>query len=466
MLKKALLSLLIIGLISACTPPQNETIEGVLPLLKISDNGRYMQTEDGDPFFYLGDTGWLLFTKLTREQSEQYLADRAAKGYNVIQAMVLHTLKAKNSYGDSALINQNVSTPMVTEGDSILDSTAYDYWDHVDYVVNLAAKKGLYMALVPVWGGNVKGGGVTVEEGAAYGKWLANRYKDRQNIIWLNGGDIKGEDSIRVWKAIGENINRADTSHLITFHPRGRTTSSIWFHNEPWLDFNMFQSGHRRYDQDDTEWCFGEDNYRYVQHDLSLDPLKPTIDGEPSYEGIPQGLHDTLQPYWNDADVRRYAYWSVFAGGCGYTYGHNAIMQFYQEGDGEPAYGAKSYWTVAKDDPGASQMQYLKDLMLSYSYFDRVPDQSLIADDNGEKYDALLATRGNDYVMIYTYNGRNMAIQMGKIKGDKVKALWFKPSSGEKIKIGEFDNSGTHSFDPPGEKVDGNDWVLILETLK
>jgi hypothetical protein len=27
--------------------------------------------------------------------------------------------------------------------------------------------------------------------------------------------------------------------------------------------------------------------------------------------------------------VRRYAYWSVFAGSCGHTYGHNAIMQFY-----------------------------------------------------------------------------------------------------------------------------------------
>ena len=462
-----LTSILLVGLYSCCSNNKKttETKKEKLSLLKVSENGRYLSTEDGDPFFWLGDTGWLLFTKLNREQSEKYLENRATKGFNVIQVMVLHTLGAKNVYGDSALINKNVSTPFVTEGNSFEDSIAYDYWDNVDYVIDLAAKKGLYMALVPVWGSNVKSGGVTVDEGAAYGKWLANRYKDKPNIIWLNGGDIKGEDSIDVWNAIGNNINMADTSHLITFHPRGRLTSSIWFHNAPWLDFNMFQSGHRRYDQDDTEWCFGEDNYKYVQHDLDLTPLKPTIDGEPSYEGIPQGLHDTLQTYWTDADVRRYAYWSVFAGGFGFTYGNNAVMQFYQEGDPEPAYGAKEFWNKAINDPGAGQMQYLKDLMLSYPYFERIPDQSLIADNNGEKYNHLIATGGNNYALIYTYNGRDIPLQMGKIKGEKVNAFWFKPTDGKKNKIGEFDNKGVISFDPPGEKANGNDWVLILESV-
>ena len=43
------------------------------------------------------------------------------------------------------------------------------------------------------------------------------------------------------------------------------------------------------------------------------DSLKPVLDAEPSYEGIPQGLHDPAQPRWRDCDVRRYGYWSVFA---------------------------------------------------------------------------------------------------------------------------------------------------------
>ena len=151
------------------------------------------------------------------------------------------------------------------------------------------------------------------------------------------------------------------------------------------MDFNMVQSGHRRYDQDDTERAYGQDNWRYMEDDYKMTPAKPTIDGEPSYEGIPQGLHDTNQPFWNDDDVRRYAYWSVFAGAFGYTYGHSAVMQFYSEKDKEPAYGAKLYWQQAMNEPGAKQMKYVKQLMLSRDFFSRVPDQSLLAE-NGEKY--------------------------------------------------------------------------------
>ena len=98
----------------------------------------------------------------------------------------------------------------------------------------------------------------------------------------------------------------------------------------PWLDFNMFQSGHRRYDQDDTPGAKGEANWRYVNEDYAKEPPKPTLDGEPSYENIPQGLHDPKQPYWTDMECRRYAYWSVFAGSAGHTYGNNAVMQMHK----------------------------------------------------------------------------------------------------------------------------------------
>jgi hypothetical protein len=46
-------------------------------------------------------------------------------------------------------------------------------------------------------------------------------------------------------------------------HPFGRTQSSGWFHQENWLDFNMFQSGHRDYAQDinQADLRYGEDNW-------------------------------------------------------------------------------------------------------------------------------------------------------------------------------------------------------------
>ena len=195
-------------------------------------------------------------------------------------------------------------------------------------------------------------------------------------------------------------------------------------------------------------------------------PAKPTIDGEPSYEGIPQGLHDPSQPYWKASDVRRYAYWSVFAGAFGFTYGANSVMQFYKPGDDKPAYGAKEYWTEGIDLPGSGQLQYLKQLILSRPFTERIPDQSLIAGENGIKYDYLVATRGNNYAFIYTYNGRNIPLNMAVISGDKVKGSWYKPMDGSIIDIGEFENNGMREFDPPGEPADGNDWVLVLDTIK
>lgn len=449
-------------LISAC---EQETRRPALPPLTVSDNHRYLMTAAGEPFFWLGDTAWLLFGKLSREEAGIYLQDRADKGFNVIQVMVLHTLNYTNRYGDPALVAGDITKPLVTPGNDASDPLQYDFWDHADYVIDLAAAKGLYVGLVPVWGSNVKGGKMPVEEATAYAEWLAHRYRDRSNVIWLNGGDLRGDDALEVWNAIGQTLDRICPEQLITFHPRGRTTSSIWFHEAAWLDFNMFQSGHRRYDQDDTEWDFGEDNWRYVEHDLALIPPKPTLDGEPSYEGIPQGLHDTAQPYWQDCDARRYAYWAVFAGACGHTYGHSAVMQFYRPEDKEPAYGARLYWTEAQDAPGAGPLRHLKNLMLSRPFFGRIPDQSLIAGENGEKYERLVATRGPRHAMIYTYTGRDIPVVMGRIEGQRVKAAWFDPRTGEEAGIGIFANEGVLTFDPPGEPAEGNDWVLLLDSI-
>ena len=60
--------------------------------LRLSANKRFFTDEKGAPFFWLGDTGWLLFSKLNREEAATYLEDRRQKGFNGIQAMVLHNV--------------------------------------------------------------------------------------------------------------------------------------------------------------------------------------------------------------------------------------------------------------------------------------------------------------------------------------------------------------------------------------
>jgi hypothetical protein len=453
--------IILIGIIPCLLFSFKSDNANVLPPLKISANHRFF-VAGSKPFFWLGDTGWLLFSKLKREDAEKYLDTRSKQGFNVIQVMVVHSTSETNAYGDSALVNKNIATPAVET-----DKSLNNYWNNIDWVINKAAEKGIYVALVPVWGSVVKGSHINQKQAKIYATFLANRYRSYPNIIWMNGGDIAGTDSMKVWNTIGNTLHSLDPAHLITYHPRGRTQSSTWFHNQGWLSFNSFQSGHRNYSQDTSknDLHYGEDNWRYVQADYNKQPAKPTLDAEPSYEKIPYGLHDVRLPRWTDADVRRYGYWSVFAGACGYTYGNNDVMQMHKPSDKGSAYGSKDYWYQSINDPGAQQMVYLKKLMLSRPYLERVPDQSLIAGQQGEKYNRLLATRGKNYAFIYTYTGRDMQINTGELPGTKVKATWYNPRNGNITTVGTFNKAKIMKFDPPGEPANGNDWVLILDSI-
>lgn len=302
--------------------------------------------------------------------------------------------------------------------------------------------------MVAIWGSQVKAGNINARQAKAYGSFLANRYKDSPNIIWVMGGDIQGDIHPEVWESLASSIKSIDHNHLMTYHPRGRYTSAKWWSKAGWIDFHAFQSGHRKYGQrmgnkdypipDNTE----EDNWMYVDSTWAYKPMKPVLDAEPIYEDIPKGLHDPREERWQDYDVRRYAYWSVFAGSCGHTYGHNAIMQMLKPGypTSYGISGSEKTWYQALDDPGFNQMKHLKNLMLTMPYFERVPDQSIIVGRNGERYNRLLATRGKDYLMVYNYNCVPMKIDLGKVSGDRKNVWWMDAATGCLDYIGEFDS--------------------------
>ncbi|MDE6341041.1 MAG: glycoside hydrolase family 140 protein [Muribaculaceae bacterium] len=426
--------------------------------LTVSPEGRYLMHENGTPFFWLGDTGWLMPQRLDRDEVEFYISRCGEAGFNVIQIQTLNAVPSINTYGQYSM----------TDGFDFSDIDkpgVYGYWDHLDHIIKTAENHGIYIGMVCIWGGLVKSGKMNEEQAADYGRFLARRYKDAPNIVWIMGGDIRGDVKREVWESLATAIREEDPDHLMTFHPFGRTTSARWFNDADWLDFNMFQSGHRRYGQQKGDGDFTlprhneEDNWRYVEYCRQMTPLKPVIDAEPVYEGIPQGLHDPDEARWTAADVRRYAYWSVFAGACGHTYGNNSIMQFYRPGI-NPAYGASQPWWEALDNPGFNQMKHLKALIMKFPYFERVPDQSVIAGDNGERYDYAVATRGKDYLLVYNHTGRPMEIDLTKITGKKKKAWWFNPQNGEYMFIGEFDNAKT-MFVPDVPYGRGEDRVLV-----
>ena len=432
--------------------------------LKVSDNRRFLVHEDGTPFFWLGNTAWLISERLNRDEVEFFLTREHEAGYNVEQIQVLCATPTFNIYGqqanDASFNFSRYSVPGV-----------YGYWEHLDYIVDMAEQMGIYIAMDCIWGSQIDK--MDAEKATAYGKFLAARYKGRPNIIWMIGGDIKGDKGTEAWDALARAIKKGDPGHLMTFHPRGRTTSAWWFNDREWLDFNMFQSGHRRYGQrngdgdytikDNTE----EDNWRYVLMsvpksmggELDSDVLHPIIDGEPSYEDIPQGLHDFSAPRWKDYDVRRYAYWAVFAGCFGHTYGHNSIMQFMRPGL-LGSFGAEKPWWEAMNDPGYHQMKYLKWLILAFPFTERIADQQLVAGQNGERYDRVIACRGNDYLLAYNYSGKPMTLDLTRIAGEKKKAWMMNPADGTLTFIGEMDNSEqSFAFDVAYQQ--GSDRVII-----
>jgi len=427
--------------------------------LKVSDNKRYLVHQDGTPFFYLGDTAWELFHRTNREQADRYLKRRAEQGFTVVQAVALAELDGlndPNSNGDKPLLNNNPTTPNEA------------YFKHVDYIIDKAAEYGIVIGLLPTWGDKVfkdrwgKGPEIfTVQTARTYGRYMGNRYKDRQNIIWVLGGDRnprEGSQDVAVWRAMAEGIQDgvggADKA-LMTFHPQPNSVqdggASKWFGQDSWLDFNMHQNGH----------CRDTPVYDHITTSYNRQPTKPTMDAEPIYEDHPVCFNARELGTSNTLDVRKAAYLDLFAGAHGHTYGCHDIWQMYAPGR-EPINGPHMAWFDALELPGANQMKFVRKLMESRPMLDRVPDQSLLVENNYPPAERIQATRGKDYAFVYSSAGKPFTVNMGKISGGQVIAYWFDPRKGEVKPAGSFSNKGQQKFAPPSAGY-GQDWVLILD---
>lgn len=427
--------------------------------LKVSDDQRFLVHADNTPFFWLGDTAWELFHRLNREEVQLYLRSRAEQHFTVVQAVALAEfggLETPNAYGRRPLKKntQGVYDPTVPDTDG-----EYSYWEHVDFTVETAAEHGLYIAFLPTWGDKYNkqwGEGPEIfnaENACEYGKWLGTRYKDHDNIVWVLGGDrpLTQFNHFEVNRAMAAGLKQGDGGkHLITFHPNGESSSSRHVHNEAWLDFNMIQSGHG---------VKAPMNYTWVTEDYNRKPVKPTMDAEPCYEDHPRGFQ-ARNGYFDDADVRKAAYYNILSGGFGHTYGHHSIWSMTTE----PKDYFIVHWKDALHRPGAEQMQHLRSLIESRPSLERRPDPSLIAN-NHEGRNYRVAARGDCYAFIFFPNGIPAEIQMGILPGESIRTSWYDPRTGEFQAAGYADNEGILEFVPPSAGR-CNDWILVFDSLQ
>jgi hypothetical protein len=436
----------------AKTPRKGPSVDFKHGALRISDNKRFLMHSDGTPFFYLGDTAWELFHRLNREDASRYLENRRQKGFTVIQSVVLAELdglNAPNAYGEKPLVNNNPATPNEA------------YFQHVDYIVRRAEDKGIFIGMLPTWGDKVSkewGVGPVIFDNSnarAYGRFLGARYKEQPNIIWILGGDRKGDGVEEIWRQMALGLGEGDGgSHLKTFHPMGGNSSSAWFHSEEWLDFNMLQSSHGRRDLE---------NCRMVEADYERRPAKPCMDGEPRYEDHPIDWKPE-KGWFDEYDVRQAAYWALFAGAHGHTYGCHDIWQMMSPGR-TPISAARNNWYDVLDLPGAWDMLLVRNLLESRPFFQRIPDPSLLEDGHGTGPHHVEASRGDDYLFAYLPTASPITLQMGRISGKSVRAWWYNPRDGKATPIGTFPNEGKKEFTPPAGPDRNNDWVLVVDDL-
>lgn len=435
--------------------------------LSVSDNGRYFKDQDGKPFFYLADTAWKLFKSMNHEEVDLYLKNRVSKGFSVIQAYVLRGLKVPNLYGEYPLIDRDPTK--LNEG----------FFSNVDYIVNRANELGLVMALVTCFGEHIrlrkKGSHLSEDEvifnksnAFEYGRLLGKRYKSNC-VMWILGGDRapEGED-LEIWEAMGRGLKEgSDGVHLVSFHGPGGTSSSTWFHNSDWLDFNTIQSGHN--------WAIP--NYEFIVNDYNLTPAKPTLDMEARYENHPDRLYDNPSPEdlkrrFDAHQQREAAYWSLLSGAAGYGYGCNDIWQLYDDTKQDvvidysfPVVEPRANWKIAMDFEGAFNMGFMRRLFEEKPWYLLVPDQSLIVQGQGEGEDHIRAARERDnrFAIFYLTFGNPVGADMGRLSGPMVKARWYNPRLGVWTYIGSYPNKGVMEFTPltQGPK---EDWVLVLDS--
>ncbi|MFH5879336.1 glycoside hydrolase family 140 protein [Arthrobacter sp. NA-172] len=419
--------------------------------IAVSENGRFLQRVDGSPFFYLADTAWELLHRCTLGEAELYLRDRAAKGFTVVQTVLLAELdglRVPDPSGRLPLHDEDPTRPNE------------EYFAHVDAVFEIAGSLGLTIGLLPAWGDKwnllwgIGPAMLTPEGSREFGEYVGRRFAHRA-VIWILGGDrpIETPEHLAIVRAMAEGVRAGDHGrNLMTAHTWGQHSTSEYYADESWLEFHTIQSGHGR----------NFENWRMIEADYARTPVMPCMDMEPAYEESADQIGNLGGGFLDDYDVRKSLYWALFAGAHGHTYGCWPVWQMWDVGR-VPRMWVRMPWREALQMPGADQVRHAKNLLLSRPYFDRVPDQSMVLGEPTSGVHHVRATRDQEgsFAFIFLPAGTAVQLTLESIRSEWYTAWWFDPRTGAAHRIGEGSTLEPQTFTPPHG---GPDWVLVIDS--
>lgn len=439
-------------------------------------SGRYLVDSTGTPFPILGRTAWFVIS-LAAADYQAFINDSVNRSYNAIEMHVIdHDPRGSNppfagngalpflkrldgagwggalSYGDISAEAPDFSTPNET------------YWAFVDSFLAYCESKGVLVFFFPAYMGFDAGeqgwGQEIVANGAnrmqTYGAFLANRYKNQKNIVWMMGGDI-GTGSFS-FSAAQTNVENALLTGLRSVAGQQSTQfSAEWNSESIATDQTSFGSAMTL----NGAYSFTGDVNNHGRRGYAHTPAIPSyLLEEPYDEEGPDGNNynpSATQP------VRRFQWWGWLSTIGGYISGNGFVWPFVA-----PA------WRKHLDTQGSRDMGRLNAFIRSIRWWELVPSglggmKTLVTSGGGEvssdSYVAAAANPAGNLLVAYLPPARagSIAIDMTAMSGT-VRARWFDPATAAYTTIGTFANTGTHTFAPPAANGAGQpDWALVLD---
>ena len=444
--------------------------------VKYAANSRYLVDQNNVPFPILGRTSWFI-TSLSVADYHTFIDDTAARGHTAIEMHVLnHDPRGNhppfNGSGAAPFLKQlngttwNGALTYGTINNEAPDFTTPNepFWSSVDGLLAYAESKGLLVFMFPAYvgyaGGNQGWMQELVANGAtktqSYGAWIATRYKNQKNLVWMMGGDMG--TSPHTFSTAQTSVESALLNGL-----KSVTGQQSVFFSAEW-DSESIGTDQTSFGTSMTlngAYSWTGDVNNQGRRAYAHSPVTPAFVLEEPYdeEGSDGNSYNpsAVQP------VRRFQWWGWLSTIGGYISGNGYVWPF------------PSTWQNHLNTQGARDMGRLNGFIGSVAWYNLVPSglngmRTLVTSGGSSvsAADYVSAAAAPDGTLLAAYippahNGA-ITVDMTAMSG-LARARWFDPTSAAYTDIGTgLANTGTRSFTPTGNNSVGQkDWVLVLD---